>query len=258
MIHGMAHAGLQLGEPAFVESATRALDFVRNRLWRDGRLCATTKDGVTRLNAYLDDYAFLIDALLTVNQCAWDTTRIQWAMTLADFVLEHFEDRARGGLFFTSDDHEALLHRDKPGTDDATPSGNGIAARVLLRLGHLLAETRYLEAAGRILEAMSGAMARYPSAHGALLEALDEFHDPVETIVIRGPDETTAPWRAACAGYYPDRQVFAIPEQTAGTLPGIIENMRIRGNVTAYVCRGTACSEPITGQSALSRYLAKD
>ena len=257
MIHGMAHAGLQLGERELVESATRALDFVKNRLWRDGRLCATTKDGVTRLNAYLDDYVFLIDALLTMNQFAWDTSRIQWAVALADFVLEHFADTARGGLFFTSDDHEALLHRDKPGTDDATPSGNGIAARVLLRLGHLLAESRYLRAAERILEAMSGAMARHPSAHGALMEALVEYHEPVETIVIRGPDDSTAAWRTACAGYHPDRQVFAIPEQTTGTLPGIIENMRIHGDVTAYVCRGTACSEPITRQAGLSRYLAQ-
>ena len=255
MIQGMAHAGLQLDEPAFIESADRALAFVRTHLWDGGRLWATTKDGITRLNAYLDDYVFLIDALLTMNQCAWDNDRIHWAVELADFVLDHFEDAAKGGMYFTSDDHEMLLHRDKPGMDDATPSGNGIAARVLLRLGHLLAKTRYLHAGNRILEAMSEIMRRYPSAHGALMAALCEHLEPVETVVLRGDAAAAAQWRSLCRGYQPDRQIFSIPMQTPGTAPGIIADMKIRGDVTAYVCRGTACSEPITGQSEFQRQL---
>lgn len=258
MIHGMAHAGLHLPEPVFVESANKALAFVQQTLWQDGRLWATTKDGVTRLNAYLDDYVFLIDALLTLNQCDWNSERIHWALELADFVLEHFEDDAAGGMYFTSDDHEALLHRDKPGMDDATPSGNGVAARVLLRLGHLVAETRYLHAAERILGAMSGMMRRYPSAHGALMEALCELHEPAETIVIRGRPEAMGEWRSRCGGYHPDRQVFVIPEQTPDALPGIIGSMTNRGDTTAYVCRGTACSEPITDPSTFSQHVAED
>ncbi len=256
MIRGMAHAGLQLPEPAFVESADRALEFVHRNLWQDGRLWATTRDGVTRLNAYLDDYVFLIDALLALNQWEWRSDRIRWAAGLADFVLEHFEDEAAGGFYFTSDDHESLLHRDKPGMDDATPSGNGVAARVLLRLGHLLADTRYLQAAERILKAMAGAMRRYPSAHGALMEALCEHLDPPETIVLRGRPEHMADWRSGLAGYHPDRQIFAIPEQTPDELPGIIASMTNRGDTTAYVCRGTACSEPITDPAALKQHLA--
>lgn len=256
MIRGMAHAGAQLPEPAFVESADRALAFVARNLWRDGRLRATTRDGVTRLNAYLDDYVFLIDALLALTQHHWDADRIHWAAQLADFVMEHFEDRAAGGMFFTSDDHEALLYRDKPGTDDATPSGNGIAARVLLRLGHLLAEPRYLRQAERILEGMAGMMRRYPSAHGALMEALCEHQEPVETVVLRGAPAAMAEWRSMCAGYRPDRQIFAIPEQTEAALPGIINAMTNRGEITAYVCRGTACSEPITDSSTFKQRVA--
>jgi len=256
MIRGMARAGLQLPEAAFVDSAARALDFVRGTLWRDGRLLATTKDGVTRLNAYLDDYVFLIDALLAMNECRWDNDRIQWAAELADCVLTHFEDGEAGGLYFTSDDHEPLLHRDKPTTDDATPSGNGVAARVFLRLGHLLAETRYLRAGERILESLSGLMHRYPAAHGALMEALCEYLEPVQTVVIRGDPGEAEVWRASCAGYRPDRQVFAVPEQTAGVLPGIIADMTVRGGTTAYVCRGTACSEPITDPAAFARQLS--
>jgi len=256
MIRAMAHAGLQLSEPAFIDSADRALAFLSRHLWRDGRLWATTKDGVTRLNAYLDDYVFLIDALLTLNQCHWSTDRLRWATALAELVIEHFEDEAAGGLYFTSDDHEALLYRDKPGMDDATPSGNGIGARVLLRLGHLLGEVRYLRTAERILEAMAGVMGRYPSAHGALMEALCEHHSPPETIVIRGRPDATTEWRVRCTGYHPDRQVFAIPEDTGGALPGIIGNMTNRGDITAYVCRGTACSEPITDPSTFNLRVA--
>ncbi len=252
MIRGMAHTGMQLAEPAFIASAERAIELVHRTLWRNGRLCATTRDGITRLNAYLDDYVFLIDALLTLNQCDWNTGRMHWAIELADFVLEHFEDEAAGGMFFTSNDHEALLHRDKPGTDDALPAGNGVAARVLLRLGHLFADTRYLRAAERILEAMSGMMGRYPSAHGALMEALCEHLEPPETIVIRGRPRAMAEWRSRCTGYHPDRLVFSIPEQTPGPLPGIIDNMTNRGDTTAYVCRGTACSEPITDPSTFN------
>ncbi|MDZ7842555.1 MAG: thioredoxin domain-containing protein [Gammaproteobacteria bacterium] len=252
MIRGMAHAGMQLAEPAFTESAQRAVEFIHRTLWRDGRLWATTRDGATRLNAYLDDYVFLIDALLTLNQCDWNTGRMHWAIELADFVLEHFEDPSTGGMFFTSNDHETLLHRDKPGTDDALPAGNGIAARVLLRLGHLVADARYLRAAERVLEVMSGMMGRYPSAHGALMEALCEHLEPPETIVIRGRPGAMAEWRSRCAGYHPDRLVFAIPEQTPGPLPGIIDSMTNRGDTTAYLCRGTACSEPITDPSTFN------
>ena len=256
MIRAMAHTGLHLSEPALVESADRALGFVRRNLWRDGRLSATTKDGVTRLNAYLDDYVFLIDALLAASQCTWDNDRIRWAAELADSAIEHFQDPATGAMFFTSDDHETLLYRDVPGTDDATPSGNGIAARVFLRLGHLLAETRYLEAGKRILEALAGMMRRHPSAHGALMEALCEYYEPVETVVIRGQTGDIEAWRSLCSGYFPDRQVFAVPESTGGTLPGIIGNMATRGGTTAYVCRGTACSEPITDESKFEDCLA--
>jgi uncharacterized protein YyaL (SSP411 family) len=255
MARGMAHAGRVLDEPDFIRSAARALDFLHATMWRNGRLRATTRNGVTRLNAYLDDYVFLIDALLEMNQCAWDDARIHWAVALADCVIGHFEDPEAGGLYFTSDDHEALLHRDKPGTDDSTPSGNGIAARVLLRLGHLLADTRYLKAAERILQAFAGMMHRYPAAHGALMEALCEYHEPVETVVVRGDPGEAAGWLDGVTGYRPGRQVFVIPEQTEGALPGIIDDMTIRGGTTAYICRGAACSEPITDRSAFEKHL---
>src|ERR1044072_474838 len=100
-------------------------------------------------------------------------------------MLAHFEDAALGGFFFTSDDHETLIHRSKSFGDDAIPAGNGIAARALIRAGYLLGEPRYLEAAERTLRAAWLAMNRFPHGHMSLLAALDEYLAPPEIIVIR-------------------------------------------------------------------------
>ena len=189
MIRAMAHTGRLLGRQDFVDSAERAFDFVRAQLWRDNRLLATTKDGKAHLNAYLDDYVHLIDGGLALLQARFRAADLDFLRGLADIVLARFEDKTNGGFYFTSDDHESLLHRPKPAGDDAIPSGNGIAAQVLLRLGHLLGETRYLDAAERTLTALGGAVAQYPSAHCGLLLALGEYLNPPQTVVLRGtPD----------------------------------------------------------------------
>ncbi len=113
------------------------MDFVRTTLWRDGKLLATYKDGKAHLNAYLDDHAFLLNALLELLQAEYRSVDMAFALQLADALLERFEDKQDGGFFFTSHDHEVLIQRNKIGTDNATPSGNGIAAQALLRLSLL-------------------------------------------------------------------------------------------------------------------------
>ena len=112
---------------------------------RRGRLLATAKDGVAHLNAYLDDYAYLANALLEMLQLRWRNEDAAWLREILDAMLAHFEDAKLGGFFFTSDDHEALIHRSKSFSDDAIPAGNGIAARALIRAGYLLGETRWLD-----------------------------------------------------------------------------------------------------------------
>ncbi len=251
MIKGMAHAGRFLGRADFVDSAARSLDFVRRTLWADGRLLATTRDGRSRLNAYLDDYVLLIDALLELSQARWRDGDLAFAVALADAVLAHFEDAERGGFFFTSDDHEPLLHRHKPTTDDAVPSGNGVAATVLLRLGHVLGEPRYLEAAERTLRALYAGLERYPSAHGSALVALEEYVAPTQTVVLRGDEAALAPWTTLChSGYAPRRVTLSIADTAAG-LPGTLAERRPGAAATAYVCEGFTCSPPITELEAL-------
>ena len=173
-IRGLGHRGARAraGRSSARPPSARSISCAPT-LWRDGRLLATSKDGVAHLNAYLDDYAYLADALLEMLQLRWRNEDAAWLRELLDAMLAHFEDPKLGGFFFTSDDHEALIHRSKSFSDDAIPAGNGIAARVLIRAGYLLGETRYLEAAERTLRAAWLALNRFPHGHVSLLEALD-------------------------------------------------------------------------------------
>ena len=149
-------------------SARRALDFLRAVLWRDARLLATFKDGRAHLNAYLDDHAFLLAALLESMQADFRRADLDFAVALADVLLTQFEDRERGGFFFTSHDHEQLILRPKPAFDNATPSGNGVAALALQRLGHLVGEPRYLEAAERTMRLFYPQLIRHPGGFSTL------------------------------------------------------------------------------------------
>lgn len=257
MIKGMARAGRLLGEIDFIRSAERALDDVHRRLWRDGRLLATAKDGRAHLDAYLDDYVFLAEAILELLQARWRQEDLEFARALMDTVLDHFADHTNGGFFFTADDHERLAFRPKPVMDEATPAGNGIAAEVFLRLGHLLAEPRYLDAVERTLTSLYPAVSRYPSAHNTLLNAVEEFLHPPQTIVLRGTSEAMAPWLARCnLGYAPHRLTIAVPAG-ASDLPGVLAQRTAGPGVLAYVCSGHACSAPINDFPELERALAE-
>ncbi len=180
-IRGMAIAGRLLERQDFVASAERALDFIQTRLWQNGRLLAVYKDGQSRLDAYLDDYAFLIDGVLALRECRDRKDDLDFAQALADVLLDQFEDRAAGGFYFTAHDHEPLIQRPKPPHDDALPSGNGVAAQVLLKLGRLTGEERYRHAAERTLHWAWPTLRQIPTACSALLMALADDLEPAPT-----------------------------------------------------------------------------
>jgi uncharacterized protein YyaL (SSP411 family) len=255
MIKGMARAARVLGRADYLSSAERALGFIRSTLWRDGRLLATYKDGKAHLNAYLDDYANLIDALLELLQARWQREDLEFALELAEVLLAHFQDPEEGGFFFTSDDHERLIHRPKPLGDESIPAGNGIAAQMLQRLGHLVGDVRCLEAAQSTLAMASEQMRRVPYAHGSLLIALEEYLNPTETIVIRGEGEKLTRWqKAAQTAYAPRRLVLAIPSAET-SLPGTLAGMKPGDSVRAYRCAGTRCKPPVEDRREFERML---
>ncbi|MDX1443109.1 MAG: thioredoxin domain-containing protein [Gammaproteobacteria bacterium] len=249
-ITGMARAGRAFNEPAWIDSAHCALDFVRDMLWQDGRLLACYKDGRSRFPAYLDDYAGLGFALLELLKARWSNEDLRFAVELADALLEHFEDREAGGFFFTADDHEDLIHRPKPFTDEATPSGNGMACRFLLQLGYLLAEPRYLDAAERTLRAGWESMKRMPAAHCAMLEGLRDYTNPPPMVVLRGEPDSMHDWTRKLASKAPRAMAFPIPARSDSLHPALA-GKEASGTTTAYVCRGLQCTAAITSLDAL-------
>jgi uncharacterized protein YyaL (SSP411 family) len=198
MAAGMAHAGRVFGRREWIDSARRALAFLRAKAWNGGRLLATYKDGRAHLDAYLDDHAFLLAALLEMLQADFDAADLQWAREVGDALLERFHDGKAGGFFFTAHDHESLIQRPKPGPDHATPSGNGVAAWALNRLSFLTGDTRYADAAADTVALFWPQLERQPSAFGSLLAALEELLEPPSTVIVRAAPATgLRPWRCS-------------------------------------------------------------
>jgi uncharacterized protein len=254
-IKGLAIAARLQNRLELADAAAEAVYFIRRAMWREGRLLATYKDGRAHLKAYLDDYAFLADALLELLQTRWRNSDLEFAVQLADTLLDQFEDAASGGFYFTAADHEQLLHRSKSFSDDAMPSGNGIAASVFARLGYLLGETRYLEAAERTLKAGWPMLQQYPQAHMSLLDALEEYIDPGQILIIRGPATEIAHWSQQLGALYgPRRMSFAIPDDVQG-LPDGLAAKRPQHQTVAYLCKGATCSAPMQNLEEVSRSL---
>jgi uncharacterized protein YyaL (SSP411 family) len=179
-----------------------------------------------------------------------------WLVELAELMLARFADADAGGFFFTADDHESLILRPKTFSDDATPAGNGVAARLFVRLGFLLAETRYLAAAEDTLRGARAVMERYPHGHGTLLMALDEFTEPAPIVVLRGEPEDLDAWRRELDKHYePRRTILAIPSDAPGLPAALADKQPVAGGVAAYVCRGMTCSAPARTIAALLRTL---
>jgi uncharacterized protein YyaL (SSP411 family) len=257
MIRGMAAAGRLLRREEYIDSAARAADFIRKHLWKDGRLYASWRAAEAKLPAYLDDHAFLLMGLLELLQAEWDSTRLAWARQIADAMLERFEDKERGGFWFTADDQPTPLFRPKTFSDESMPAGNALAARALISLGHLCAEPRYIDAAERTLRAAFPGMRQYPASHAAMLLALEEMLAPPAMVVLRGEAEALVDWREELANQYdPRRLVLAIPADAKG-LTGLLARCLPRGEACAYVCRGTTCSLPVTSIASLSMALTR-
>ncbi len=261
MIAGMARAARVFGHPEWLASARAALDFIRATLWQEekgsarSRLLATCKDGRAHLNAYLDDYAFLLAALIELMQTDFQGRDLEFARDLAEALLEQFYDPALGGFFFTSHDHERLIHRPKPGYDSATPSGNGVAAFALQRLGHITGESRYLDAAERTLQLFYPALAQHPNGYTSLLMALEEAIEPPRVVVLRGAAGELRQWQNALGQrYLPATLILAVSAEAAG-LPPLLAKPIMAGAVNAWVCQGVTCLPPVDKLEVLLKLL---
>jgi uncharacterized protein YyaL (SSP411 family) len=244
MIAGMARAARAFGRDDWLASARRALDFLRARHWKGARLLATSKDGRAHLDAYLDDHAYLLHALLEMMQAGFRSEDVAWAREIANALLERFEDRAEGGFFFTAHDHESLIHRPRPGPDNATPSGNAVAALALNRLAFVTGDMRYAEAARRTVALFMPSMERQPSGFCTMLMAMAEQAEPPRSVVVRGAASDFAPWRELLdETFLPATLTLFVPASATG-LPEPLAKPLAQG-VQAWVCEGAACLAPI-------------
>lgn len=251
-IKGLARAGRIFNRLEWVKLAQDAVDFIHQHLWSNDALLATCKnDGSghyhAHLNAYLDDYAYLLDALIELLQADYRTQDLAFAEELAETLLADFESE-EGGFYFTSHQHETLIHRPKNAYDNATPNGNGIAAVALQKLGHLLGEPRYLQASERALKAFDTSLTKNPAACASLCHALTEFLTPPNIIIVRGMASQLQTWRTAInQHYYPHHLFFYFDERWDTKMPDLPPSLQRAntGNVNAWVCKGVTCSAAI-------------
>ncbi|MBA3033186.1 MAG: thioredoxin domain-containing protein [Gammaproteobacteria bacterium] len=254
MIKGLVHAARVLDRPDWLAAAQGALAYLRKTHWQNGRLLAASRQGRAHLPAYLDDYAYLIAALLELLQAEFNAGDLDFACQLADTLLEHFEDREAGGFFFTAHDHETLIQRPKSCHDSAMPAGNGVAALALQRLGHLLGETRYLDAARRTIEAFWPQLEHQAGGCTTLLQALEEAITPPTIVILRGPARDLPGWQHSLA-QRKSAITLALPNGLTSLPPALAKPETL--HVNAWVCRGVSCSVPLADQSELAAALAK-
>jgi len=256
MIKGMLISSRVFDQPEHFQSAHQALHFIQQKMFAEGRLYATYKNNKAHLNAYLDDYAFLLDACLEYLQVQWSNNVLNFAISIADVLLEQFADPEHGGFFFTAHDHEDLIQRPKVSGDEATPSGNGIAAQSLLKLGLLLSRSDYIEGAENTLEYASQAMTNSPLAHGSLLACLQDMEQMPSIVIIRGSVERVNEWRQACqTNYNPQQCLFAIADDCTDLPEALANKFASQNETAAYVCQGLSCQAPAQSLAALQQQL---
>jgi uncharacterized protein YyaL (SSP411 family) len=255
MLASFAEAGVVLNRPDYTAAARRNAEFVLSNLRRDGALLRTWKDGVAKFNAYLEDYAFLIEGLVTLYETTGEFRWLKEGLGLTDRMIDEFWDDEGGGFFFTGKSHESLIVRSKDYFDNATPSGNSVAALVLLRLAILTNNERYRNVATAVLREIADQARRYPSGFGYALSAADFLLSEPKEVAIVGEDirpllaET---WRR----YIPNKVVAPSVSGDDGDVALLENRPSIDGLATAYVCQNYTCQQPVTDIAALREQLS--
>lgn len=248
MISAFAQGAVVLQEPRYRDTAVQAAQFLLQNLHHDDhRLLHSYKDGTARFQGCLDDYACLIDGLVDVFQVTSIDVFLQSAIALSEDALKHFWDPESGGFFFTAIDHEQLIARTKDSQDNATPSGNGMMATALARLGRLCSRTDLETAATRTLASMAGLLADHPRACGQALLALDFLLGPTsELVIIDANDQRAGPlWKEIWKRFLPHQVVIRWPvDREAPAMLELLQGKLSAPHSLLYVCERGTCRNP--------------
>jgi uncharacterized protein len=263
MIGAFAQAAQVLDEPGYADTAARAADFLLTRMRTpDGRLRRTWFAGSEpKLNGYLEDYSFLVDALVTLYEATFEPRWVRAARELATVMIEEFWDPAEGGFFYTGRGHEQLIARTKDPQDNAIPSGNSMAVTGLLRLGKLTGDADLIDRAEKTLRLFRGLMSDHPMAAGQMLCGLDFYLGPVQEFAVvgdLGAEDTRRVLRALRSGFNPNRVVAFKPAAGAAEADAavpLLAGKTAEGAVTTYVCENFTCRAPLVGADRAERAL---
>ena len=260
-IAAFAEAGAVLGRDGYTYVAERAASFLSGSLHRDGRLLRTHKDGKSKLLAYLEDYAFLIDGLLVLHEATFGARWLQEAIDLGNAMVELFWDEASGQFYDTGVDHEELVVRPRDVTDNAIPSGNSMAANVLLRLAIVTGDSDMDRRALAALRSAKDLMERFPTGAGHWLCALDFYLSaPKEIAIIGGRTDPDTKDLAAevYRSFLPNRVLVGRGdlEEAFVDSPLIEGRLRLNNRATAYVCHHYVCELPVNDPEALAAQIS--
>ena len=244
MLAAFAEAAAILDSKEYLDVATRNADFLLDNLVKDGRLLRTWKDGKAKLNGYIEDHANLADGLIELYQVSGELKYLEAAKDLADAMIAEFWDEENGGFFFTSNDHEELIVRNKDFFDNATPSGNSVAADVLLKLSKFYGDERYERFGLTALRIAAAQVKRYPQGFGRALSTMEFAIAKVKEIVLVG-DRGSELEKEVWANYRPDK-IVAISRSGSQALPLLEGRESLNGVITAYVCENFVCQRPVT------------
>jgi uncharacterized protein YyaL (SSP411 family) len=259
----MARAGLCFHEPRYIAAAQRCARFLLDTLRKpDGRLLHVWRQGIAETDGFLDDYAYLIQALVSLNQVDQDADWLESAVELANQMRDHFGD-AQGGFYFTADDSEVLIARVKDQLDNSVPSGNGMAATALVRLGLLVHDDAWIELARRTLDSSLAVLRRASLAGGQSFLALDWLIGPAtQCLLVVPPGVDVMPLRSAAYSCYLPRLTWMEHHlQSAEVSPRVAKCFEGRASVdsqqpTLYICSGQTCQPPIVGHQAILAAIA--
>jgi uncharacterized protein YyaL (SSP411 family) len=260
VLSGLAEAIKIAARPAYIEAVNRTVDFIFQKMFRDGHLLHTYKDGTAKHLGYLDDYAFLAVGLLDLYETNFDPAHLERAVQLADTMLREFWDDTNGAFFYTGKSHEQLISRAKPAFDGSIPSGNAMATQLLLRLYYLKGTEDYLKRAEKILRSYYDAMESQPFGFAHMLCALDLYLNKPKEIVVVGKREELATKHLIeqiHSFYLPNKTLQLVgPDEPLENISPLLQGKtQVDGKATVYVCQNFTCSAPVTDWQALKPLL---
>jgi uncharacterized protein YyaL (SSP411 family) len=254
MVAALAEAGAALEREDYLDAARACADFIWDRLRdSDGNLLRTYKDDRAHLNAYLEDHAYLLEALLTLYEATFERQWFERAQALAETMIARFADPDRGGFFSTSDDHESLIARRKEIGDHPIPSGNSSAAMGLLRLSALTGNRDYEQQAESVFRLFAKPATQHPESFAHLLRAIDFHLAPTKEVALVGNDLSDLV-KAVRSKHRP-HLVLAGGQEGTETPDLLQKRPAVDNKPTAYVCEHFTCQAPTTDPKHLDRLL---